>query len=108
MGRLLDSSTVTQERLDRLVFTEQSKSQTNYAEDDKDSSQLNISQGERSARVYDWLSPLAGEFERKQQEMYNTAERQDGMARWLFNTAEFKRWLSGTGQMLWCTGMHKS
>lgn len=64
-----------------------------------------MSQDETATRIYDWLSPLAGEFERKQQEMYNTGERQDGMARWLFNTAEFKVWLKEIGQTLWCIGM---
>lgn len=71
-------------------------------------SQLNMFQDETSARIYDWLSPLAGEFERKQQEMYDTRERQDGMARWLLNTAEFKAWLHETGQTLWCVGMRMS
>lgn len=30
------------------------------------------------------------------------------MARWLFSTPEFKAWLQGTGQTLWCTGMRMS
>lgn len=65
-------------------------------------------QDETSTKIYNWLSPLAGDFERKQQEIYNTAARQEGMARWLFDTAEFKMWLEETGQTLWCIGMRMS
>ena len=59
-------------------------------------------------KIYDWLSPLAGDFERKQQELFNTRERQDGMARWLFKTKEFKAWFEATGQTMWCIGMRMS
>lgn len=65
-------------------------------------------QDEASTKIYDWLSPLAGYFEQKHQEIYNTGARQEGMARWLFDTAEFKVWLKETGQTLWCIGMRMS
>lgn len=39
-----------------------------------------VFQNETSSTLYDWLSPLAEGYERKQQEIYNTGERQDGMA----------------------------
>ncbi|MCJ1261720.1 hypothetical protein MMC22_001586 [Lobaria immixta] len=84
VGSLLDSSTITTKRLDSLMLKQQN---------------------ETSTKIYDWLSPLAGYFEQKHQEIYNTGARQEGMARWLFDTAEFKVWLKETGQTLWCIGM---
>ncbi|KAH8199004.1 hypothetical protein TruAng_006833 [Truncatella angustata] len=67
---------------------------------------LIATKGEVLTKICDWLSPLAGDFERRQQELSSTLDRQEGMARWLFNTSEFKSWIHDTGTALWCTGMH--
>ncbi|KAH6651847.1 hypothetical protein BKA67DRAFT_680163 [Truncatella angustata] len=68
---------------------------------------LIATKGEVLTKICDWLSPLAGDFERRQQELSSTLDRQEGMARWLFNTSEFKSWIHDTGTALWCTGMRE-
>jgi hypothetical protein len=55
-------------------------------------------------KVYDWLSPLAGEFENKQLDTFNLKGRQDRLGNWLLETTEFKQWISGTYKILWCCG----
>lgn len=59
-------------------------------------------------RVYDWLSPLTTEFQRKQQDTFNIQSRQDGTAQWFLEASEFKTWLSGSGSTLWCPGIRES
>lgn len=68
---------------------------------------LTATEGEVLMKICDWLSPLAGDFERRQQELSSTLDRQEGMARWLFGTSEFKSWIHDKGAALWCTGMRK-
>lgn len=58
--------------------------------------------------IFRWLSPLAEQFEKKQQDTYNMTARQDGKARWLLSTQEFQDWLTGTVSTLWCPGIRKS
>jgi hypothetical protein len=55
-------------------------------------------------KVCNWLSPLSGEFEKKQLDTFNLKGRQDGIGNWLVETNEFKDWLNGTGKPLWCRG----
>ena len=55
-------------------------------------------------KICDWLSPLAGQFESKQLETFSLHGRQDGMANRVLQTDEFKSWLSGTRNCLWCQG----
>ncbi|RDW56499.1 hypothetical protein BP5796_13140 [Coleophoma crateriformis] len=54
--------------------------------------------------IYDWLSPLTGIFEKKQQDIFNLQSRQDGLGKWLQGTEEFQQWLDGTGERLCCYG----
>jgi hypothetical protein len=54
--------------------------------------------------VHNWLSPLAGEFENKQLDTFNLKGRQDILGYWLLETPEFKKWMSGTGEIVWCCG----
>ena len=55
-------------------------------------------------KVFRWLSPLAGVFERKQLDTFNLQGRQDGVGEWLLKTKEFNDWLCGQGGILWCPG----
>lgn len=55
-------------------------------------------------KIYKWLSPLAGEFEKKQQDTFSLKGRQDRLGYWLLGTTEFKKWMSSTGEILWCCG----
>jgi hypothetical protein len=55
-------------------------------------------------KAYDWLSPLAGEFEKKQLDTLDLKCRQDGLGHWLLETTEFKKWMNGIGETLWCCG----
>lgn len=59
-------------------------------------------------KVYDWLSPLAAEFQKKHLDTFNIQGRQDAAAQSLFETSEFKHWLSSSGEMLWCPGIQGS
>ena len=59
-------------------------------------------------KVYDWLSPLTVEFQRKHLDTFNIQGRQDSAARALLQTAEFRHWLSTSGQTLWCPGIRES
>ena len=68
------------------------------------SADLYQSLDESLQKVYDWLSPLAGAFENKQLDTLNLKGRQDGLGKWLVETSEFKRWLSGTNETLCCCG----
>jgi hypothetical protein len=54
--------------------------------------------------AYDWLSPLAREFESKQLDTFNLKGRQDRLGYWLLEKIEFKKWMNGIGEILWCCG----
>ena len=56
-------------------------------------------------RAIDWLSPLQGVFERRQQEHYNLKGRQDRSGQNLLQNPVFKEWLTQPGKVLWCVGM---
>lgn len=59
-------------------------------------------------KVYDWLSPLSSEFQRKQFDTFNIQNRQDSTAQWFFETSKFKSWLNDSGATLWCPGIRES
>lgn len=57
------------------------------------------------SKVYEWLSPLSEEFQKKQWNTYNFKSRQDGTGKWLLATNEFNDWFSNRKKMLWCRGI---
>lgn len=59
-------------------------------------------------KVYDWLSALTVEFEKKHLDTFNTPGRQDAAAQSLVETTEFRLWLSRVGETLWCPGIRES
>jgi ankyrin repeat protein len=59
---------------------------------------------EALTRVIDWLSPLQGVFERRQQEHYNLKGRQDRSGQNLLLNPAFQEWLAQPGKFLWCVG----
>ena len=59
-------------------------------------------------KIYDWLSPLAGEFQRKQLDLFNVEARQDRLSHWLLNTSQFQAWMENNGKIFLCTGKRKS
>lgn len=59
-------------------------------------------------KVYDWLSPLTVEFQKKHLDTFNTQGRQDATAQSLLKTTEFRHWLSRSGETLWCPGIRES
>ena len=61
--------------------------------------------GEHFHEVCDWLSPLAREFERKQQDLLNLEGLQNGIRNWFFDTPEFHSWIAENGRLLWCSGI---
>ena len=62
------------------------------------------SHDQRMAIIYAWLDPLAGDFEKKQADVFNLKGRQDGVCKWLLKTKEYVEWISGTRTHLWCSG----
>lgn len=62
--------------------------------------QLSQEQQQREA-IIDWLSPL--DFWTKQDDIFN--RHQEGTGQWLLYSDEFRNWLSGTGNTLWCPGI---
>lgn len=56
-------------------------------------------------KIYDWLSPLSEEFQKKQSNTYNFKSRQDGTGKWLLATDEFTDWFGGKSKKLWCRGI---
>ena len=66
---------------------------------------LILESGEHTRKVTEWLSPLAGEFERKQNELLRLEGRQDGIGQWFFGTAEFHAWTVESGKLMWCPGI---
>ena len=59
-------------------------------------------------KVYDWLSPLTVEFQRKHLDTFNTPGRQDAAAQLLLETTKFRHWQSTSGETIWCPGIRKS
>lgn len=53
--------------------------------------------------ISDWLSPL--NFKVTQSDVFE--QRVDGTGRWLFESQEFRAWLEGTSETLWCPGMRE-
>jgi hypothetical protein len=51
----------------------------------------------------DWLSSL--NFWSKQNDFFR--RHHEGTGKWIFDTPEFKEWLDGTGNVLWCPGICK-
>ena len=62
--------------------------------------QLNKDQRERHD-LLEWLSPL--NFPAQQSAIFN--RRQEGTGQWLFESPEFKKWMSESGQTLLCRGI---
>ena len=69
---------------------------------------LTAQSNEYCRKVYAWLSSLTEEFKKKHLDTYNTPGRQDAAAKSLVETTEFRRWLTRTGEMLWCPGIRES
>lgn len=65
---------------------------------------LSLENKEYLLRLNDWLSPLAGEFERKQNDTFHLQARQDRIGRWVQNDDRFKAWHLDSGT-LWFTGI---
>lgn len=59
-------------------------------------------------KVYEWLSPLTVEFQKKHLDTFNTQGRQDAAAQSQLETTEFRTWLSTSGETLWCPGIRGS
>ena len=59
-------------------------------------------------KVFDWLSPLTVEFQKKHLDTFNTPGRQDAAAQSLLETAKFRHWQSTSGETLWCPGIRES
>ena len=59
-------------------------------------------------KVFDWLSPLTVEFQKKHLDTLNTPGRQDAAAWSLVQTTEFRHWQSTSGETLWCPGIRES
>ena len=62
--------------------------------------QLSKNQRERQD-ILEWISPL--NFPAQQSAIFN--RRQEGTGQWLFESPEFKKWMSNTGQTLLCRGI---
>ena len=54
--------------------------------------------------IADWLSPL--NFKAKQMDVI--AKRAEGTGQWLLESEEFKTWLDGTSETLWCSGLREA
>lgn len=59
-------------------------------------------------KVYDWISPLTVEFQKKHVDTFTIQGRQDATAQSLLETFEFKHWLRKSGETLWCPGIRES
>lgn len=66
-----------------------------------------IFRSEKDIELLEWLSPLKGTFENKQQEVFGTSIRQDAGAQSLLQSEAFKKWNDGVGESLWCTAPRK-
>ncbi len=68
---------------------------------------LNTESKEHRRKIYEWLSPLTVEFQKKHLDTFNIQGRQDSAAQSLLETTEFKHWLSRSGETLWCPGIRE-
>ena len=59
-------------------------------------------------KVYDWLSPLTVEFQKKHLDTFNTPGRQDAAAQSLLETTKFRHWQCTSGETIWCPGIRES
>lgn len=59
-------------------------------------------------KLYQWLSPLTAEFQKKHLDTFNLQGRQDAAAQSLLETTQFKHWLNTSGETLWCPGIRES
>ena len=67
-----------------------------------------IQSDEYRRKVYDWLSPLTVEFQKKHLDTFNTPGRQDAAAQSLLKTTKFRHWQCTSGEMIWCPGIRES
>jgi hypothetical protein len=58
---------------------------------------------QESQLCVDWISTMS--FYSRQVDMLN--RRQEGTGEWLFQSEEFKTWLTGAEKTLWCSGLRK-
>ena len=63
---------------------------------------------EYRCKVFDWLSPLTVEFQKKHLDTFNIPGRQDAAAQLLLETIKFRHWQSTSGETLWCPGIRES
>ena len=59
-------------------------------------------------KLYDWLSLLTVEFQKKHLDTFNTPGRQDAAAQSLLETSKFRHWQCTSGETLWCPGIRES
>ena len=67
-----------------------------------------IQSDEYRRKVYDWLSPLTVEFQKKHLDTFNTPGRQDAAAQSLLETTKFRHWQCTSGETIWCPGIRES
>ena len=124
----IESSAASLQKLDLLVhglnkisvnvdlLQEQSTSISGHIQSLEASSQnmsksvynLVTSQSDRHRRnLYDWLSPLTAEFQKKHLDTFNSQGRQDAAAQSLLETTQFRHWLRASGETLWCPGIRE-
>ncbi len=53
--------------------------------------------------IAEWLSSL--NFKVTQSDVFKN--RQEGTGQWLLNSKDFKHWVSGTQETLWCPGIRE-
>jgi hypothetical protein len=58
---------------------------------------------QESQLCVEWISTM--NFYSRQADMLN--RRQEGTGEWLFQSDEFKTWLTGAEKTLWCSGLRK-
>lgn len=58
---------------------------------------------EERSTIIDWLSDF--DFRKKQSDVFE--KRTDGTGQWLLESQEFKGWLVGNSETLWCPGIRK-
>ncbi|KAK2605992.1 hypothetical protein QQS21_003618 [Conoideocrella luteorostrata] len=57
-----------------------------------------------SSAIHSWLTPLTRAFQNRHRESLSTKGRQHKGAQELFESPEFKGWVSSAGTTLWCRG----
>ncbi|KAI9878016.1 MAG: hypothetical protein M1830_002174, partial [Pleopsidium flavum] len=67
--------------------------------------EIQVSQRDEERRtISEWLSSL--NFKATQSDVFKN--RQDGTGQWLLDSTEFKHWVSGTQETLWCPGIRET